>query len=323
MRKIVPGTGEKIPENATVTLVKAGETARIQYIKHTPQPPPVRRLPAGAGWVRTDTGEIYQASGQKSLTSNLRKTIEKMRDTINTNFTGAQNELLATVTYADNMQDPDKLYKDIKAYIAKLRRRIPGELIYIIAVEPQERGALHAHLLLKWLELPSAIIPQEVQRKIWPHGISQVQRITGIDNVGAYLSAYLLNTSGKKGARLHLYPPGMRIWRASRNAARPEEIRGKYADIKKQLGAGTPSCNRAYIISTDDGQALNLIVKEYWGKVNKGAKNVDEKAPEKGINVTINGNINVKATNIYFCPQTQDVVEKSTESSTKTQDIVV
>ena len=318
--EIKPGTGEKIPEWAEVTAIKAGNTVRISYQARHTQPPPMRRLPAGAGWVRTDTGEIYQASGQKSLTSNLRKSIEKMRDTINANFTGAKNELMATLTYVDNMQNSVKLYKDIKAYIAKLRRRVPGELVYVIAVEPQERGALHAHLLLRWPELPAALIPQEVQRAIWPHGISHVQRISGIDNVGAYLSAYLLNTSGKKGARLHLYPPGMRIWRASRNAARPQEIRGQYADIKKQLGAGTPSCRRVFDIMDDDGQILNKIIREYWGKVNEGGGKVEEKTTEKGINITINGNINVKTNTINLFPQAQDIVDKA---DGKAQDIVV
>lgn len=307
--EIKPKVGEKIPDWAEVTAIKAGSTVRISYQARHTQPPPVRRLPAGAGWVRTDTGEIYQASGQKSITSSLRKSIEKMRDTINANFTGAKNELMCTLTYADNMQDPARLKQDIKAYIAKLRRRVPGELVYVIAVEPQQRGALHAHLLLRWPDLPSAIIPQEVQRAIWPHGISQVQRISGIDNVGAYLSAYLLNTSGKKGARLHLYPPGMRIWRASRNAARPEEIRGTYSDIKKQLGAGTPSCSRAYTIADDNGQTLNLIIKEWWKTVKEGEGEVNEKATEKGISITINGNVNVKADTINLFPAGEKCVD--------------
>lgn len=171
--------------------------------------------------------------------------MRRMRQLINANFNGDKNELFITLTYAENMTDPKRLKKDMEKLLKKLKRRL-GEIKYLYAVEPQARGAWHAHLLIKQLSAHSTYLPAEDVAEMWGHGYIKITRLTQCDNVGAYLSAYLSNapeddakdvqaaadnaaheigddTPKKivKGKRAHMYPRGMHIYRASKNLEEP------------------------------------------------------------------------------------------------------
>ena len=68
------------------------------------------------------TGEIkeYQQTDTKQADS-LRKTFTNLRQLINTNFHVNDSELFLTLTYAENMQDPERLYTDYKKFFMRLR----------------------------------------------------------------------------------------------------------------------------------------------------------------------------------------------------------
>lgn len=176
--------------------------------------------------------------------ANLRRTFAKMRGLINANYFGDNNELLITLTYKENMQDHKRLAHDLDIFNKRMKRAL-GEVKYLTAVEPQARGAWHAHILVKQLTSHYTYWPHEDVAKLWEHGtIIDVQRLRNCDNVGAYLSSYLTDTPANapdypdplnglrdtgtcppkrviKGGRLHMYPRGMRIFRASQNLDRP------------------------------------------------------------------------------------------------------
>ncbi len=177
------------------------------------------------------TGEIIEVENSKSRgeqVQSLRRSIRKLRMIINANFFGELNELFITMTYAENMQDIKRLYRDYEVFYKRLKRRYKGYgFEYIAVTEPQLRGAWHLHVLLKAMNKEYLYIPNNEVAELWGHGFTKTERLTGVDNIGAYLSAYLTNLEdGGKGARLYLYPPGMNLYRCSRGIKKPEIVRG-------------------------------------------------------------------------------------------------
>lgn len=226
-------------------------------------------------WIDADhyidlkTGEIKEAEhsvsrGDKMSVHQLRRSFREMRGIINSNFmgkNGEQNESLITLTYHENMTDPLRLYCDLEKFIKKLKRRV-GSIKYVTAVEPQGRGAWHAHILCKQLE-SGALVDKKLINQLWEHGIIvDVETLEEVDNVGAYLTAYLSNTPDqegvngkavgkavKKGNRLHMYPRGMHVYRASRNCEKPVKL--KIAPISDEMRAIYTVASERYSASVD------------------------------------------------------------------------
>lgn len=55
-----------------------------------------------------------------------------------------QADCMVTLTYRENMQDMNRLQRDVKAFVNRLRALGPFE--YVLTVEKQKRGALHVHM---------------------------------------------------------------------------------------------------------------------------------------------------------------------------------
>lgn len=182
------------------------------------------------------TGEIVGINHTKTRgeqVQSLRRSIRNLRMIINANFFGQLNELFITLTYAENMQDIKRLYRDYEVFYKRLNRRYKGYGFEYIAVpEPQLRGAWHLHVLLKAMNKEYLYIPNDEIAKLWGHGFTKTKRLTGVDNIGAYLSAYLTNLydedtgTSTKGARLYFYPVGMNLYRSSRGIKKPEIVKG-------------------------------------------------------------------------------------------------
>lgn len=226
----------------------AGNIIDVKQTARAPRKINVQWLDADT-YVDLNTGEICEAShsetrGDEMSVPEVRRTLSRMRGLINANFYGDENEKLVTITYHENMTDPVRLQRDLDVFVKRMKRKL-GELKYITAVEPQGRGAWHAHMLVKQLTSNSTYLTEEMVQEIWEHGwIVDVQPLRDVDNVGAYLSAYLSNAPDKragtelskltgsqrqvpkrviKGARLSMYPRGMHIYRSSRNLDQPEQ----------------------------------------------------------------------------------------------------
>lgn len=254
-----------------------------------------------------ETGEIleYDTSNKTRAdgTESLRRTFKNIRNLINTNFTGAKNELFFTITYADNVTDTNKLYKDFDKFIKKLKYEFKDTKIeYINVVEPQARGAWHCHVLIKFVDLKKIYIPNKHIAELWGQGFTSVKSIDtkGVDNLGAYLSAYLadvvvdlndlssiegvkgnykvevkeINGEKKsviKGGRLHMYPLGMNIYRASRGIKKPIEYYDTFENIRKSV---LRDCRLTYadtinIIDSSDSvlsesSCINTITHQFY-----------------------------------------------------------
>ena len=178
----------------------------------------------------------------------LANTFRNLRDLINCNCLPSSS-LWVTLTYAENMTCTGQLAYDFDIFMKRLKRRY--DLKYIAVAEPQSRGAWHWHLILMF-PYPDPFIPNDVMSELWGHGFTKTVKLCDIDNIGAYLTAYLTDAEQKdipdsvlsampdpeikevkteggtkkkfiKGGRLWLYPRDFKLFRSSRGLVRPDK----------------------------------------------------------------------------------------------------
>lgn len=292
----------KINEKKIVKLTDMGNVKEIMWLEKKCNAPFGIKKISASEYMVIQTGEIREYSSRSENRAedkeSLRKTFKRIRELINTNFTGKPNELCFTITYKENMTDTKVLYKDFDKFMKKLKYEY-GNVDYINVVEPQGRGAWHCHILLRFNELKKAYVPNKKVAEMWGHGFVSVKAMRkDIDNMGAYLSAYLgdielqednleelvnegvlkvgqavevkeaeINGVKKKfikGGRLHLYPTGMNIYRASRGIKKPEVIYMSYENARKKVGSAEPTFNCYTLITDDTGSIVNTIAYEQY-----------------------------------------------------------
>lgn len=275
------GNGVSISPYANVTVTVMSHIVEVQHLEKENHQANIRKLDKDR-YLHLETGEIknfeHTENRQQSYDS-LRKTFKKLRYLINNNFTGKGNELHVTLTYAENMTDPKRLYKDFDKFIKRMRYAYKDKspIDYICVVEPQERGAWHCHVLLRFNDMDRVYVENSELRRLWGFGFVTVKSLKNVDNIGAYLSAYLADveltednlkevykagdqikvkaSGGKKfikGGRLHLYPPGMNIYRKSRGIVEPERQKMQFADVKKIVGSAKPHYQKKVVFERDD-----------------------------------------------------------------------
>lgn len=253
-----------------VKIKKAGNITEVTYTSRRSKGGTTRKISKDE-YVDTRDGQVKNFVHQERRSDDLKSVSRSMkqgRDMINANVTEPENWKWITLTYAENMTDSKKAYNDFKNFIRRLAK-IFGFSRYIICLEPQGRGAWHIHMLLGFPE-KAPFIPNDVMAKLWGHGFVKVRNLDNIDNVGAYLTAYLADIplddesaqevgrtctvkeidttdeNGKpikkrvlKGARLSFYPAGMHIFRWSRNCVKPYEKLCKASDAEKLVDEST------------------------------------------------------------------------------------
>jgi len=226
------------------------------------------------------TGEVCNFVHKENRSQSidyLAQSIKKVKDLINYNFQGSNNEKWVTLTYKDGinnpMRDTKKLYRDVEVWVKRMRRFYKdfGKMEYIICIEPQENGALHCHCLLKW-EKEVYLNPPDLSR-LWGHGFVHANNKKDIENLGGYLSAHLGNVRQSKenisnlkkkgfkgiheytkickengnekrfikGGRLHFYPSGINLFRRSRGIFYPP-----VDVVKKEVAIKEGNLKKAY-----------------------------------------------------------------------------
>ncbi|WP_172997502.1 rolling circle replication-associated protein, partial [Lactobacillus helveticus] len=241
--------------------------------------------------VNTHTGEITEIHHITSRADpqnyrSLKSTFKRLKRLIGTNFHGGHSELWITLTYKDSpMKDPDRLYKDFKRMMRRLRRMSGKYLAYIVVIEPQASGSLHAHLLLKNIDGSRLYIANKDLRKAWGQGFVNVKRLSDADNVSSYVMAYvsnvdLNNLEGKfeennapkrivKGGRLALYPVGMQLYRRSRRGSKePVKLKGSKKLIKEKynISNAKPDYYHKFDIQRETGEDPFEIETEYYSR---------------------------------------------------------
>lgn len=198
-------------------------------------------------YVDLTTGEVKQmntdSDSRVGNLSSVKRTMHSLRRLIANNFSGGDDQLWVTLTYAinvnaHNLDDAKVVYRDFKCFIAKLREK-KGQLDYIAVIEPQLSGRWHLHVLLKTSDGEELYIPNHLLQKLWGKGFTKTKRLSNSDNVASYVMAYLSDlkvdsgnhTVNAKGARLYMYPKGIRIYRRSKGIKDPITT----TDVKKRL----------------------------------------------------------------------------------------
>ena len=237
-----------------------------------------------AGEFITD-GVVYTIKKKEAHMRNrrsLRQIFRTLRQLITHNYQGGNSELFVTLTYADQHNDPNKIYCDLDKFWKRLKYQVNNDLKYIAIVEPHASGNFHVHLLLADTNGQDLYIPNEKMESIWGHGFTKTERLYDINNFGAYFVAYFTNMelnedeikvyageddvefrNGKayiKGKRLDYYPENMRIYRHSKNCAKPEKIVDAEVNDVLRGAELTYSHNAKF---TQDGQEYTIQTEQF------------------------------------------------------------
>jgi hypothetical protein len=289
-----------------------GNITEIMYMQKKNRECKIQKIDKD-NYVLLETGEVKQFEHNENRAddmNNVRVSLGMLRDYLNTNITDVTHCRWVTLTYAENMTDSVKLQSDYRIFNKALRRKI-GHYEYITAAEPQARGAWHLHVVMIF-DKKAPFIPNKELAAVWKHGFVTVKKLDDVDNVGAYLTAYLgdmefveawqnevkvaVNSVIKdveviekdgtkrikkyiKGARLQFYPPGFNIYRCSRGIKKPvkEEMNNEKAEETVKNAVLTYETTIKLFDEEKDFE--NIINKRFYNKARKEKnerKNKDE-----------------------------------------------
>ena len=266
-----------IEDNQTVKAYVYGDTVEITTANG--QQTQTIKVIEGRRYINLQTGEIRNMdTSSTSRLDNLdstKQTMKKLRRLVAHNFSGGINQLWVTLTYRNHVTDPKTVYKDFKIFMNRLRKKF-GQIEYIAVIEPQASGRWHLHVLLKNDGILT--IPNIELASLWKQGYTKTKRLKESDKIGNYLVAYLsdLNLESSnaisspkaiaKGARLYMYPKGLRIYRTSRGIKKPIELTRKKGEIMKTLKINNlPDFSRTTIHKTSYG--IKKYTTEFYDNV--------------------------------------------------------
>ena len=290
--------------NIAVKVTEMGNVIEVQYMSRRNCKQTIQMLQGGEQFVICATGEIKDVEHHNTRKDNkkgLYKTFANARAVINANVTDVSKVRWCTLTYAENMTDPKRLYEDFRnfnwrfQYYCKQKGYSKPE--YIVMMEPQGRGAWHAHLLYIWQDQKAPYIANQEFREMWGHGFVRIKKLDNVDNVGAYLTAYLgdmeidemdvskavgkqckvvevEDEDGKKvkkaivkGARLDLYPANFNMLRCSRGVKRPVAEMMSQEEASKKVSAATKTFESAIKLTDHENDFETVIIREQYNKV--------------------------------------------------------
>lgn len=271
-----------------VTVTPMNDIYEVQYLQKSNRQNNILKIDSDR-YVIKSTGEIkyYEHTETRNQSENsIKQTMKKLRYLINANFSGRKNELWATLTFKDTniAKQPSLIYKEFNKFIKRLNYKYKEKLDYIAILEPHGMDGkdiikwhgFHLHLLLK-SSSTSLYLPYQEFESVWGLGMCRIERLKNIDNIGAYLSAYLTNAelsednSSKKkyvkGSRLWLYPKGIRIYRKSKGIKYPKRIKMPYSSARELIGV-EPHYTKTYKI-TGNNNFENIVIFEQYNKKRK------------------------------------------------------
>lgn len=256
-----------------------------------------------------ESGEVFKCKhivNRSESKFQVGQSLKRLREYINTNVLEPKNCKWVTLTYAKNMQDTKKLYIDFKRFITRFKRKFKDYKIeYIVACEPQARGAWHMHLIIIF-DRVAPFIPNSTIELLWEQGFTKITKLDNIDNIGAYLTAYLgdmeltqeniqelkkqgLNVSQMalkevkeiegiklkepksfiKGGRLYMYPPKFNLYRISRGIKKPNKEYCSYSVAKEKASLLLPTYSKGISLTDTNNSFTNKIIYEYYNTYRK------------------------------------------------------
>ena len=303
-----------IDDEAVVSLKKMGNIYEVCWCEHSNHKASILKIDKNH-YMLNSTGEIKESRHIKNRLQNkaqLSQSFKRLRELINTNVTDVKNCKWITLTYREQMKDTKKAYQDYDKFIKRFKYKY-GDIEYINVCEPCGDGRWHFHCLIIFPN-KAPFIPNSDIEKIWGLGYTKTQRLYGnIDNIGAYLSAYISDIpldevsnigidynnqnikavyelDGKKldkpkyfvkGARLNLYPPNFKLYRTSRGIKKPKKEYMSYKEAKEKIGFREPTYSKSIQLIDTDGQFTNKIIYEHYNtRRSKNKSDITRKAIE-------------------------------------------
>lgn len=141
--------------------------------------PQIRHKPHKSSWrkysknemINIEDGEIRETNQStnraESNSSRFKKQKKYLYRLIMKNYTGAENERLIVLMFADNVSDFDICYKAVKNFRSKLERRIKAELIFIIVALFESETKISYELWVKVPNISELEIDTEMVQKLW------------------------------------------------------------------------------------------------------------------------------------------------------------
>lgn len=297
--------------NTPVTVKRCGNFTEIRYAVHGSPEIVIQKLNADM-YIDKRTGEVKEFrhhNNRAENTDGVIKSLRKLRDLINCNLEDPEKVLWVTLTYRENMTDRTRLYEDYRRYWQRFKYYLkkqgypPAE--YIIAAEPQGRGAWHLHCLFLFIGKAPYIPNAEIDR-IWGHGYTKTQSLKGKGNPGVYLTAYLGDMemieaieagqykAGRlaeskdkskaviKGARLRLYPPGFNMYRFSRGVKRPVVWQTTEGEAQEEIKGMELTYEETLKITDEGGTIRNIINYRTYSKAPREEESREADSKEEG-----------------------------------------
>lgn len=309
MKKEILNTNERPMPNELVTYKDMGNISEIMYMKKRNSQCKIKKIDKD-NYIMLDTGEVKQFEHNLNRAddlNNIRVSLGNLRDYMNTNITDVKKCRWVTLTYSQPdgkpMTDPIRLQKDFEKAIKKLRYEY-GHFEYIVAMEPQGNSAWHAHVVMIFNK-KAPFIPNELMAEKWGQGFVTIKKLDDVDNVGAYLTAYLgdmdleemqqnnIPIKGQikkieieddtgqkitkqyiKGARLHMYPAGFNLYRCSKGIKKPEKEIMTAEKAEKKTSGSTLTFERTIRLSDEQTEFENTINYRYYNKIRKDSQDV-------------------------------------------------
>lgn len=166
-----------------------------------------------------DTGEMIPKNIESRARSNIRAR-NMIRRLALANFSNKSKFL--TLTFKENIIDFDQANKMFKAFVRKMKKE-QADFKYLAVIEFQERGAIHYHMLcnMKYTRVEKI---RDKWRSVVGEGNIDIQRITHVDNIGAYIVKYM--TKADADERL----VGKKMYQRSKGMDEPKELVGAQAE---------------------------------------------------------------------------------------------
>nr|CRY94965.1 hypothetical protein [uncultured prokaryote] len=293
----------QILDGDTVRLKEMGNITEIMFSKKRSLGGYITKIDKDH-YIDNRTGEFLEFKHLENRAqdlSNVAKSLARGRDILNANIVDVSHCRWVTLTYADNMTNPKKLFFDFKNF-NKRCRSVYGHYQYIVAAEPQGRGAWHLHCVFIF-DNKAPYMENAVVRDCWKQGFVTVKRLDNVDNVGAYLTAYLgdmelseavsvfhektIYSSGVKevdyvdenglkrtkyyikGARLCMYPPGFHIFRWSKGIKKPDVSFVSYKTAKEKASSAKLTFTKTVSLEDAETTFKNTIQYEYYNSIRK------------------------------------------------------
>lgn len=175
--------------------------------------------------------------------SSITRTRNMVRRLILANFDN--DSKFVTLTFAENVGDVKEANKYFHKFIKRLKRKYDN-FKYLAVIEFQKRGAVHYHMLSNLPYIKSSELSE-----IWREGFVKINRITHVDNVGAYVIKYM--TKDVTDERLF----NNKSYNCSQGLEKPLTLRGELAE----------EIIKMYLSENDKEVFANHYESEHIGKI--------------------------------------------------------